>query len=133
MLSVIPWCNIEAVNEVLKAENVDKLLYGNPHYVIDCIDDVNTKADLIAYCLKNDIQVLTSMGAGGKADPTRLRIAPLGDCINDPLATKIKWKMKKLNVNAESVMTLFSLEKTISELLPLDEEQKLAPQVFLIM
>jgi tRNA A37 threonylcarbamoyladenosine dehydratase len=59
--------------------------------VLDCIDDVNTKAELLAYCVKNKIKVLTSMGAGGKADPTRLRISALSDCINDPLASKIKW------------------------------------------
>ena len=41
------------------------------------------------------------MGAGGKADPTRLRISALADCINDPLASKIKWKLKKHEVDPE--------------------------------
>ena len=77
------------------------------------------------------LKVLTSMGAGGKADPTRLRIAPLSDCVNDPLASKIKWKLKKHCIDAESVMSLFSIEKPTDNLLPLDEEQFLAgPQSY---
>jgi tRNA A37 threonylcarbamoyladenosine dehydratase len=34
--------------------------------------------------------VITSMGAGGKSDPTRLRIGTLADCVKDPLASKVK-------------------------------------------
>lgn len=136
MLSVVPWCEIDSRNEIFRLEKADELLSSwkdsnqKPDYVLDCIDDVNTKADLISYCIKNNLKVLTSMGAGGKADPTRLRIAPLSDCVNDPLASKIKWKLKKYAVDAESVMSLFSIEKPTVNLLPLDEEQYLAgPQV----
>jgi tRNA A37 threonylcarbamoyladenosine dehydratase len=45
-------------------EHADRLLSGSPDYVLDCIDDVNTKAELLAYCLKKGLRVLTSMGAG---------------------------------------------------------------------
>lgn len=69
------------------------------------------------------------MGAGGKADPTRLRISALADCINDPLASKIKWKLKKHEVDPEKVMSIFSVEKPMCDLLPLEEEQKNNPQV----
>ena len=69
------------------------------------------------------------MGAGGKADPTRIRISALADCINDPLASKIKWKLKKHDVDPEKVMSIFSVEKPMCDLLPLDEEQKNNPQV----
>jgi tRNA A37 threonylcarbamoyladenosine dehydratase len=79
--------------------------------------------------MQNDIKVLTSMGAGGKADPTRLRISALADCINDPLASKIKWKLKKHDVDPEKVMSIFSVEKPMCDLLPLEEEQKNNPQV----
>lgn len=127
--SIVPWCEIEAITEMFKMEEAYKLLEGKPDYVLDCIDDLNTKAELIAYCVKNGIKVLTSMGAGGKADPTRIRISSLVDCINDPLASKIKWKLKKFhNVTAEEVMTVFSIEKPICNLLPLEDEQKQAPQ-----
>ena len=47
----------------------------------------------------------------------------------DPLAQKIRWKLKKHGVAAEDVMSVFSVEKPVCELLPLDEEQRQAPQV----
>lgn len=127
---IVPWCEIEAVSEMFVMKEADRLLGGKPDFVLDCIDDVNTKAELISYCFKNGIRVVTSMGAGGKADPTKLRIAPLSECINDPLAQKIKWKLKKHDVPADQVWTVFSVEKPVAGLLPLDEEQKNAPQVW---
>ena len=130
LLKIVPWCQIEAVTEMFRQEAADALLAGAPDFVLDCIDDVSTKAELIAYCVKRGITVLTSMGAGGKADPTRLRISALSDCTHDPLATKIKWKLKKHDVLPEQVMSVFSVEQPMVELLPLEEEQKNAPQDF---
>jgi len=130
LLQIVPWCQIEAVTHMFKAVDASALLGGSPDYVLDCIDDVSTKAELIAYCVQNNLPVLTAMGAGGKSDPTRIRISPLSDCVNDPLASKIKWKLrKKHGVSADSVMCVFSVEKPRCDLLPLDEEQRLAPQV----
>ena len=93
MIKVVPWANIESKVEMFKGPDASRLLLidGNPpDIVLDCIDDVNTKAELIAYCIDHNIKVITSMGAGGKSDPTKLRIGMLSDCVNDPLASKIK-------------------------------------------
>ena len=127
---IVPWCKVDAVTEMFKGAEADRLLGGSPTYVLDCIDDVSTKAELIAHCVKNNIKVLTSMGAGGKSDPTRLRVSHLGDCINDPLCSKIKWKLKKFNVLPEQVEGVFSNEKPCVDLLPLSAEQATAPQEF---
>lgn len=64
LLKIVPWCQIEAITEMFKKDTADALLSGDPDFVLDCIDDVSTKAELIAYCVKKDIKVLTSMGAG---------------------------------------------------------------------
>eukprot|EP01041_Mallomonas_annulata_P011326 gene11326-23704_t len=130
ILKIIPWCQVEAVTEMFKGTESTRLLEGNPDYVLDCIDDVNTKAELIAYCIQNNIKVLTSTGAGGKADPTRIRIGLLNDCIKDPLATKMKWKLKKHHINPSLVTTIYSVEKPLCNLLPLTEEQASAPSEF---
>ena len=57
LLKVVPWCIIEAETEMFKKESAVRLLAGNPSIVLDCIDDVSTKAELIAHCIKNDIKV----------------------------------------------------------------------------
>lgn len=70
------------------------------------------------------------MGAGGKSDPTKIRIGSLSDCVNDPLASKIKWKLKKFNVSPDDVMTVFSAEKPVKDLLPLSDEQYASPEKY---
>jgi len=64
-------------------------------FVIDCIDDVPTKAALLTYCIRNKIRVLSCMGAGGKSDMTRLHISDLRTAAKDPLASKLRQTMKK--------------------------------------
>lgn len=64
--------------------------------IIDAIDDVPTKANLIAYCAKRDIRVISCMGAGGKADPTRVHISDLRSASRDPLATSVRQKLRLL-------------------------------------
>jgi tRNA A37 threonylcarbamoyladenosine dehydratase len=128
--AIVPWCQIEAIAEMFKKETADELLAGNPTFVIDCIDDMNTKSELIAYCIHHHIPIVTSLGAGAKADPTKMRIAPLSDCVNDPMAQKLRWKLKKFgHVQPEAVMTVFSVEKAVCDLLPLEQEQIDNPHV----
>lgn len=79
LLRTAPWCNIEARVEMFTEEAAEELLSGSPAYVLDCIDDVPTKVALLAHCRRTGLTVLSSMGAGAKADPTRIRMGPLGD------------------------------------------------------
>jgi tRNA A37 threonylcarbamoyladenosine dehydratase len=102
ILKFNPYCNIEAWKEMCDAESVANQVSGNPDYVLDCIDDITTKAALIAYCKANNIRVLSAMGAGAKADPTRLRIGDLTDCLVDKLASKLRWKLEKMGVFAKA-------------------------------
>eukprot|EP01036_Dinobryon_divergens_P034528 gene34528-44631_t len=132
---IVPWCEVQAVREMFRIEDAERLLLSGspsgpsassnqsssrPAFVVDCIDDVLTKADLIAFCLRNNLE----------ADPTRLRLTSLSDCMNDPLASKLKWRLKKLGASADDVASLFSVEKPVCNLLPLTQEQRDNPQDF---
>lgn len=68
---------------------------GNPDYVLDAIDDINTKADLLLACHARGLRVVSALGAGGKADPTRLLIGDITDPVKDPLAGKLRWMLRK--------------------------------------
>ena len=52
---------------------------GDPDYVVDAIDNINTKIDLIKYCYDKNLPVISSMGAGAKADPSRIQIADISE------------------------------------------------------
>ena len=88
----------------------DELLSGAPSCVIDAIDNINTKVELLHACHEAGIPVLCVAGAGGKADPTRLHIAGLTDSVRDPLARAVRHKLRRLHGRSVDVPVLFSSE-----------------------
>lgn len=98
MHAIIPNAEIDARVGMFRKEDADSLLdisdagvLPEACFVLDCIDDLATKAELIAQCSKKGLRVLSSMGAGLKSDPTRLHIAKLADCCKDRLAMRVSW------------------------------------------
>ena len=76
------------------AADAEALLSGAPAYVLDCIDDVTTKGELLAACRARGLRVICSVGAAMKSDPSRLHIGTLVDAVRDPLAAKLRWQLK---------------------------------------
>ncbi|CAO3633063.1 unnamed protein product [Mucor hiemalis] len=108
---------------ITKCRQCNELLGGNPDYVIDAIDNINTKIDLIKYCYDKKLPVISSMGAGAKADPSRIQIADISETFEDPLARAVRRKLKKLDI-LEGVPVAYSTEKPHHvKLLPLEEEK----------
>jgi tRNA A37 threonylcarbamoyladenosine dehydratase len=71
-------------------ESSEELLAWRPNYVLDAIDSVTAKAHLLATCRQKAIPVVSSAGAGGRIDPTRIRIADLAATTVDPLARMMR-------------------------------------------
>lgn len=118
--------------------------------IIDCIDDVPTKANLIAHFAKQNMRVISCMGAGGKSDPTRVHISDLRSASRDPLATSVRQKLRLLAkkeakedgtkitngsgianggwlscIDDDSKLAVvFSSEKVVAKLAAITEEQK---------
>ncbi|CAM9466258.1 unnamed protein product, partial [Ectocarpus fasciculatus] len=109
--AIIPNAEIDARVGMFRKEDADSLLdisdagfLPEECFVLDCIDDLATKAELIAQCSKKGLRVLSSMGAGLKSDPTRLHIAKLADCCKDKLAMRLRAQLKKAHsVDADTV------------------------------
>lgn len=103
-------------------------------FVVDAIDDVPTKARLLAHCAKQKIRVISCMGAGGKSDITRLHISNLKSASRDPLASKLRQTIRRLLPknckelscleDVDQLATLYSSEKTVMKLAEMTPEQK---------
>lgn len=93
--AINPACNITTVEDFVAADNLDRLLDRGFDYVIDAIDQVRTKAALIAWCAARGVPVITSGGAGGQIDPTRIEIADLARTVQDPLLSKVRSLLRK--------------------------------------
>jgi tRNA A37 threonylcarbamoyladenosine dehydratase len=92
-----PDCHIECIEEFVTEENVATLLpaCANVNCVIDCIDQVRAKAALVAHCRRNKLPVVTTGGAGGRTDPTHIRIDDLSRTTQDALASKLRARLRK--------------------------------------
>ncbi|XP_068659175.1 tRNA threonylcarbamoyladenosine dehydratase isoform X2 [Aristolochia californica] len=116
--SIFPECQIEAKVMLYDASTEDEVLDGQPDFVLDCIDNIDTKVALLAACVHRGLKVLSATGAGARADPTRIRVADLRESMNDPLSRAVRYRLKK-DYNIEGgIPVVFSLEKPKAKLLP---------------
>ncbi|KAG0031279.1 hypothetical protein BGZ82_007047 [Podila clonocystis] len=120
---VAPWVQVDARVELFQEDSAEELLSGNPDYVVDAIDNINTKLALLKFCYDHKIPVMSSMGAGAKADPSRVQISDISETFEDPLARAVRRKIKKMGVDT-GIDVVYSTEKPHHvKLLPLDETQ----------
>ncbi|KAJ7059338.1 hypothetical protein C8F01DRAFT_1301930 [Mycena amicta] len=97
---VARWVEVDArVNIWRKYDGGGALLEG-ADFVIDAIDNIQTKVDLLHYCHTHKIPVFSSMGAGAKTDPTRIQIADISNTIYDLLARAVRRRLRILGVSS---------------------------------
>ena len=130
--AVVPWIRWERFNEVWKREQAEKLLgpWGtdegrNPDYVVDAIDNINSKVDLLEYCHSHGIRVVSSMGAGCKGDPTRVFVGDISTSVEDPLSRITRRRLRAVGIS-EAIPVVYSSEKPgpgKAQLLPLPEAE----------
>ncbi|KAH7656062.1 Sulfur carrier protein ThiS adenylyltransferase protein [Dioscorea alata] len=115
---IFPECQIEARVQLFDESTEEEILSGQPDFVLDCIDNIDTKVALLAACVRRGLRVLSAMGAGARADPTRIRIADLRESTNDPLSRSVRYRLRKDYGISSGIPTVFSLEKPKVKLLP---------------
>ncbi len=80
-----------------------------PDYVVDAIDDVPAKVDLIASCVRGNIPVVSSMGTGNKLDPAAFKVADISQTAVCPLARAVRRSLRRLGITS-GVTVVFSTE-----------------------
>ena len=104
-----PACELQVIREFLTPENVIDLVPADVDYVIDCIDSLNCKVALVATSVERGLRVASSMGAGNKLDPSRIRLADISATNQCPLASVMRKRLRKLGIN-KGVLTVFTDE-----------------------
>lgn len=108
ILDINPSCQVEKFSTRLTKENIYNLI-SNDTFVVDAIDSVKDKVDLCDYCYKNEIPIISAMGAGNRYDLPNFKVLDIYKTSNDGLAKLMRKLLrergvKKLNVVAcESV------------------------------
>jgi tRNA A37 threonylcarbamoyladenosine dehydratase len=104
-----PACELTVIREFLVPETVADLVPADVDYVIDCIDSLNCKVALVASSIERGLRVASSMGAGNKLDPARIRIADISKTEMCPLASVMRKRLRKRGI-PKGVLTVFSDE-----------------------
>lgn len=73
-------------------------------YILDCIDSVKDKVDLILYAKEHSIKIISALGAGNKVDPTRLKVTDISKTSVDPLARVMRKRLKDVGVTHTKVV-----------------------------
>lgn len=94
ILAINPACRVRQIEEFVTPGNVEAL-FDSGDVVIDCIDQVNAKAALVAHCRRRGLPVVTCGAAGGRVDPTRIRSADLARASGDPLLAKLRYRLRR--------------------------------------
>ncbi len=113
-----PECQVHAVADFLTAQSATRLLQGAPRVVIDAIDSVADKAVLVQACRERQLPLLVCGAAGGRTDPTQVRVADLGREQGDSLLKALKKTLKARGLSPDShglwgIDCIFSLEPAI--------------------
>ncbi len=93
--SINPRLDIRLVDDFLTRDNIAGLMADTPDLVLDCTDDVDAKVSLIVWCRRRRIPIVMAGAAGGKTDPTELRVDDLTRTHRDPLLAKIRRQLRR--------------------------------------
>ncbi|KAL5443579.1 hypothetical protein PMIN07_001139 [Paraphaeosphaeria minitans] len=127
---ITPWTHFDCRNELFGEASAATQLAPDangqvPTFVIDAIDNIESKVALLAYCHKNGLPVISSMGAGCKSDPTRLFIGDISASTDDPLSKSTRRRLRALGVK-DGIPVVFSTERPgpgKAQLLPLSDDE----------
>ena len=113
LLTINPEASIDARCERVNGEWLKENGLEKYNYIIDAIDSVADKTDLILYASRvRGCKVFSSMGAALRFDPTQVRVAELMDVKGDALAKAVRARMKKMDARPnKKIRCVYSLEQ----------------------
>lgn len=115
-----PDCHVEAIRLFYLPQNADQVDLSQYDYVIDCIDTVTAKLELVSRCTALQIKIISAMGTGNKFDPSALIVTDLSKTRGCPLARAMRKELRKRGIYHLNVV--YSTELPTAPLLPAETE-----------
>lgn len=111
-----PLCHCNVIDDFITDKNLfDHLSVDSGFdFVIDAIDSIKFKAALIYYCKRNRIPVITTGAAGGLSDPSQIMVKDLARTFNDPLAAKVRARLRAEHGYTRNLKRYFGVECVFS-------------------
>lgn len=121
ILDINPDAKVNTYNCFFLPENAADFPFDKYDYVVDAIDTVTAKIELVMQCQKAGVPIMSSMGAGNKLDPTKFRVADIYKTQMDPLAKVMRRELKKRGV--KKLKVVYSEEEPVLQTADASESQ----------
>lgn len=107
VLDINPLCKVETMRVFVNSDNLNEVFKNKPDLVVDAIDSFSPKVRLLEYCVKNNITVISSMGAALKTDPSAIKAADLFETHHCKLAERLRGELRKCGIKS-GIQCVFS-------------------------
>lgn len=107
-----PEIQLRVVKDFMQPERMEELLAERYDYVVDAIDSLTPKLKLLSNAYFNNQRIVSSMGAGGKLDPTLIQVADISKTHQDKLAFYVRKRLRKFKIYS-GIKTVFSPEPNV--------------------
>ncbi|MGL2994522.1 tRNA threonylcarbamoyladenosine dehydratase [Flavobacterium sp. TSSA_36] len=114
LMDINPALNLTRVQEFLSPERALEIVSTDFDYVLDCIDSVTPKLNLILSAKRNRVKIISSMGAGGKMLASKVRVTDISNTINCYFSKTIRRRLKELKINKLKVVFSSEIQDTTS-------------------
>jgi tRNA A37 threonylcarbamoyladenosine dehydratase len=108
LMDVNPELNLTKVQEFLSPERAFEIVEEKYDYVLDCIDSVTPKLNLIIGAKRKRVKIISSMGAGGKMEAAKVKVADITNTVNCMFAKTIRRRLKEHKI--DKLKVVFSSE-----------------------
>ncbi|CAM1334781.1 ThiF family adenylyltransferase [Tenacibaculum aestuariivivum] len=115
-----PYIELTEIQEFLSPERAFEIVNPKYDYILDCIDSITPKINLIVAAKRKKVKLISAMGAGGKLDASKIVIKDISKTKNCKMARALKKRLKERKVD-KGVMAVYSEEVQISESLQLTD------------
>lgn len=128
VLDINPNCQVEAIQQFYNKEQSEALIRPEYTYIVDAIDSITAKVDLIVTAMEKKIPIVSSMGAGNKLDPTQFKLADISKTHICPMAKAVRKILRSRGVT-KGLKVVFSTEMPLTPLEPYAEETGIRRQL----
>lgn len=126
VLDINPQIQVVAHKCFYLPETAEQFDFTQYDYVVDCIDTVTGKIQLIEAAKSAGVPVISSMGAGNKLDPAAFQVADIEKTSVCPLAKVMRRELKKRNI--KNVKVVYSQEEPVSAKVQTEEQEEVRRQ-----
>lgn len=111
LMDINPELNLIRIKEFLSPERAFELVSSEFDYVLDCIDSITPKLNLIIAAKRKRVKIISSMGAGGKMEASKVKVTDISKTENCYLAKTIRRRLKKEKINKLKVVFSSEIQK----------------------